>query len=171
VVHQIRLLGMLFLASFLGSCAEAADKAVATLKDGSGKELGKAEFTDTASGVLIRLDLISMPPGEHAFHVHAIGKCDPPDFKSAGAHFNPHEAKHGFMNEKGPHAGDMPNLHVPESGKLVIEMLNPFVSLREDRALLDQDGSALIIHAGVDDYLTDPAGNAGDRIACGVVMQ
>ena len=90
---------MLFLASLLGAPAEEVDKAVAALKDASGKDVGKAEFTDTASGVLIRLDLISMPPGEHAFHVHAIGKCDPPDFKSAGAHFNPHEAKHGFMNE------------------------------------------------------------------------
>jgi superoxide dismutase, Cu-Zn family len=171
VVYQICLLGMLFLATLFGAPAEAADKAVATLKDGSGKELGKAEVTDTASGVLIRLDLTNVPSGEHAFHVHAIGKCDPPDFKSAGDHFNPDEAKHGFMNEKGPHAGDMPNLHVRENGKLVIELLNPFVSLRGDRALLDQDGSALIIHAGVDDYLSDPAGNAGDRIACGVVMQ
>ena len=100
MAHRARLLGMLFLASLLGAPAEAVDKAVAALKDASGKDVGKAEFTDTASGVLIRLDLISMPPGEHAFHVHAIGKCDPPDFKSAGAHFNPHEAKHGFMNEQ-----------------------------------------------------------------------
>ena len=161
---------MLFLASLLGAPAEAVDKAVAALKDASGKDVGKAAFTDTASGVLIRLDLKHASWGS-CLRVHAIGKCDPPDFKSAGAHFNPDEAKHGFMNEKGPHAGDMPNFHVPESGKLVIEMLNPFVSLRGDRALLDQDGSALIIHAGVDDYLTDPAGNAGDRIACGVVIQ
>jgi len=120
---------------------------------------------------LIRLDLTGISPGEHAFHVHAIGKCDPPDFKSAGAHFNPDETKHGLMNPEGPHAGDMPNLHVPESGKLSIEVLNPLVTLRQDRALLDEDGSALVIHAGADDYTTDPAGNAGDRIACGVVTR
>jgi Cu-Zn family superoxide dismutase len=74
------------------------------------------------------------------------------------------------MNPEGPHAGDMPNLHVPESGKLSIEVLNPLVTLRGDRALLDEDGSALVIHAGADDYVTDPAGNAGDRIACGVII-
>ena len=101
-----------------------ADKASAVLKDASGKEVGKAELTDTPSGVLIRLDLTGIPPGDHAFHVHAVGKCDAPDFKSAGPHFNPDETKHGLMNDQGPHAGDMPNLHVPESGKLVVEVLN-----------------------------------------------
>ena len=100
MAHRARLLGMLFLASLLGAPAEAVDKAVAALKDASGKDVGKAAFTDTASGVLIRLDLISMPPGDHAFHVHAIGKCDPPDFKSAGAHINPDD-----MNEKDRRGG------------------------------------------------------------------
>jgi superoxide dismutase, Cu-Zn family len=141
------------------------------LKDASGKEVGKAELTDTPGGVLIRLDLTGIPPGDHAFHVHAVGKCDAPDFKSAGPHFNPDETKHGLMNDQGPHAGDMPNLHVPESGKLVVEVLNESVSLDAERALLDKDGSALVIHAKADDYQTDPAGNAGDRIACGVVTQ
>jgi Cu-Zn family superoxide dismutase len=139
------------------------------LKDASGNEVGKATLVATPSGVLIRLDLTGVPPGEHAFHIHTVGKCEPPDFKSAGAHFNPDETKHGFMNGDGPHAGDMPNLHVPDSGKLQVEVLDSMVSLSEDPALLDADGAALVIHAGADDYKTDPAGNAGDRIACGVI--
>ena len=166
------LAGAALAASFiLAWTANAVDKAAAILNDGSGKEVGKVELTTTPSGILMRLDLTGIPPGEHAFHVHAVGKCEPPDFKSAGPHFNPDETKHGLMNPDGPHAGDMPNLHVPESGKLSIEVLNPLVTLRGDRALLDEDGSALVIHAGADDYTTDPAGNAGDRIACGVVTQ
>jgi Cu-Zn family superoxide dismutase len=139
------------------------------LKDAKGNEVGKAELTTAPSGVLIRLDLTAVPAGEHAFHIHAVGKCEPPDFKSAGPHFNPDEKKHGLMNAEGPHAGDMPNLHVPGDGTLQVEVLNPMVTLNQKAALLDQDGSALVIHAGVDDYVSDPAGNAGDRIACGVV--
>jgi Cu-Zn family superoxide dismutase len=160
----------LLVASFaLAAPAHAVDKAQAVLKDATGKEVGKAELTNTPSGVLIRLDLSGVPTGDHAFHVHAVGKCEPPDFKSAGPHFNPDETKHGLMNAEGPHAGDMPNLHVPESGRLVVEILDELVTLDAEHALLDADGSALMIHAGADDYRTDPAGNAGDRIACGVV--
>ena len=153
----------------LGSPAIAADSATACLKDASGKEVGKATLTNTPSGVLIGLDLTAAPAGEHAFHIHAVGKCEPPDFKSAGPHFNPETTKHGLMNPEGPHAGDMPNLHVPADGKLSIEVLNPAVSLSGESALLDEDGASLVIHAGADDYKTDPAGNAGDRIACGVI--
>jgi superoxide dismutase, Cu-Zn family len=165
------LLAMLLAGLAFTSPADAADTASTVLKDASGKEVGKAVLTNTPSGVLIRLDLNGIPPGDHAFHVHAVGKCEPPDFKSAGGHFNPDETKHGIMNAEGPHAGDMPNLHVPESGKLVVEVLDGLVTLDAERALLDADGSALIIHAGADDYRTDPAGNAGDRIACGVVTE
>ncbi len=151
------------------SAARAADTATASLKDASGNEVGKAALTNTQSGVLIRLDLAAVPAGEHAFHIHAVGKCEPPDFKSAGPHFNPDTTKHGFENPEGPHAGDMPNLFVPADGKLSIEVLNPGASLSGEAALLDADGAALVIHAGADDYQTDPAGNAGDRIACGVI--
>jgi Cu-Zn family superoxide dismutase len=151
--------------------ALAADKASAVLKDKDGKEVGKVELTDTPSGVLMRLNLDGIPPGDHAFHVHTVGKCEPPDFKSAGPHFNPDDTKHGLMNAEGPHAGDMPNLHVPESGKLTVEVLNEMVTLDAEPALLDDDGSAIVVHATSDDYQTDPAGNAGDRIACGVVTE
>jgi len=157
------------LAAALATPAFAADKANAVLKDAQGAEVGRATLTTTPSGVLISLDLTALPAGEHAFHIHAVGKCEPPDFKSAGPHFNPDTTKHGLMNPEGPHAGDMPNLHVPESGKLQIEVLNPTVTLSAESALLDEDGSAVVIHAAADDYQTDPAGNAGDRIACGVI--
>ena len=151
----------------LASPSLAADKASAVLKDAQGNKVGSATLTALPNGVLIGLDLTALPPGEHAFHILAVGTCEPPDFKSAGPHFNPDSTKHGLMNPEGPHAGDMPNLHVPDSGKLKIEVLNQMVHLGD--GLLDQDGSALVIHAGADDYKTDPAGNAGDRIACGVI--
>ncbi len=152
--------------------AHAAETASAVLKDKDGKEVGTVALTQTPSGVLMRLNLTAVPPGDHAFHIHAIGKCEPPDFTSAGGHYNPDQTKHGLMSPEGPHAGDMPNLHVPEGGTLTVEILNPMVSLSGDPApLLDEDGSALVIHAGADDYQTDPAGNAGARIACGVVAQ
>jgi Cu-Zn family superoxide dismutase len=154
----------------LASPALAVDTASAVLKDASGKDVGKATLTVAPSGVLVSLDLAAVPAGEHAFHIHAVGKCEPPDFKSAGPHFNPDETKHGLLNPEGPHAGDMPNLHVPADGKLQVEILDPAVTLSAEAALLDADGAALVIHAAADDYKTDPAGNAGDRIACGVIM-
>jgi Cu-Zn family superoxide dismutase len=161
---------LLIASCLMAASAYAADTASAVLKDKNGKEVGTVALTQTPSGVLMRLELTAVPPGDHAFHVHAIGKCEPPDFKFAGGHYNPDQTKHGLMNPEGPHAGDMPNLHVPAGGMLTVEILNPMVSLSADPApLFDQDGSALIIHAGADDYQTDPAGNAGDRIACGVV--
>ena len=153
----------------LAAPALAVDTASAVLKDASGKEVGAATLTVTPSGVLISLDLTAVPPGEHGFHVHTTGKCEPPDFKSAGPHFNPDQTKHGFMTPEGPHAGDLPNLHVPADGKLQVEVLEPNVTWSGEAPLLDADGSALVIHAGADDYKTDPAGNSGNRIACGVI--
>jgi Cu-Zn family superoxide dismutase len=168
---KLALAGALIVGLAIASPALAVDKASAVLKDKDGKEVGKVELTDTPSGVLMRLTLDGVPPGDHAFHVHAVGKCEPPDFKSAGPHFNPDETKHGLMNPEGPHSGDMPNLHVPDSGKLTVEVLNEMVTLDAEQALLDGDGSAIVVHASADDYTTDPAGNAGDRIACGVVAK
>jgi len=153
----------------LAAPALAVDTASAVLKDASGKEVGAATLTVTPSGVLISLDLTAVRPSEHGFHVHTTGKCEPPDFKSAGPHFNPDQTKHGFMTPEGPHAGDLPNLHVPADGNLQVEVLEPNVTLSGEAPLLDADGSALVIHAGADDYKTDPAGNSGDRIACGVI--
>ncbi len=159
--------GSMMLAAHL--CGAVA--ASVAMKDGQGKEVGSAELTDTPNGVLIKLNLDGVPAGEHGFHIHETGKCEGPDFKSAGSHYNPDKTKHGFLNREGPHAGDMPNVHVPEGGKLVVEVLNGLVTVDGERALLDEDGSALVIHHGADDYKSDPAGHAGDRLACGVVAK
>jgi Cu-Zn family superoxide dismutase len=150
----------------------AAQTARANLKDANGKDVGSATLTQTPGGVLIAVSLKGLRAGEHAFHVHAVSKCEPP-FTSAGAHFNPGNKKHGLMAAEGHHAGDMPNLHIPASGELAIEVLNSAISLEKDKpnSVFDADGSALVIHANKDDYKTDPTGEAGGRIACGVVEQ
>jgi Cu-Zn family superoxide dismutase len=147
-----------------------AQTAAATLKNGEGRDVGRAELVQTPAGVLIRLSVKGLPAGDHAFHVHAVGKCEPP-FTSAGGHFNPDNRKHGLMAADGHHAGDMPNLHVPPSGDLDIEVVNAAITLERGKpnSVFDADGSALIIHAGKDDYKSDPTGEAGGRIACGLV--
>lgn len=137
-----------------------------------GQDHGSISLSGTPHGVLLVATLRGLPEGDHGFHIHETGKCEPP-FESAGGHFNPTERVHGILDPEGMHAGDMPNLHVPASGNLQLEVLNPNVSLEDDEAgnLLDDDGSAIMIHARPDDYATDPGGNAGDRIACGVIKR
>jgi len=152
--------------------AAAAPGAKATLKDAQGKTLGEATLRESPAGVLVKLDLQGVPPGPHAFHVHTVGKCDGPDFMTAGGHFNPTTMKHGLMATGGPHAGDMPNLFVPADGKLSVEVLDANVTLAAGpKSVFDADGSALMLHATADDYTSDPAGNAGARLGCGVITK
>jgi Cu-Zn family superoxide dismutase len=129
------------------------------------------QLTQIPEGVLLKLAANGLPPGNHAFHIHAVGKCEPP-FESAGGHFNPTGQAHGILAGKG-HAGDMPNLHVPANGELAVEVIDSAVTLEKGKpnSLLQQAGTAIVIHAGQDDYKSDPAGNAGARIACGVVTE
>jgi len=154
----------------LATGAAQAQTAKAALKDAQGKDVGSAELAQLPQGVLIKLSLKGVPAGEHAFHVHGTGKCEPP-FTSAGGHFNPDSKKHGLMAAEGHHAGDMPNLHIPSDGTLSVEIVNAAVTLDKGKpnSLHGPNGTALIIHAGKDDYKTDPTGEAGGRIACGVV--
>jgi Cu-Zn family superoxide dismutase len=149
---------------------EAAETAKAMLNDASGQDAGSVSLTQTPAGVLVQLSLKGVPAGEHAFHIHAVGKCEPPKFESAGGHFNPANAHHGMMSGPG-HAGDMPNLHVPASGVLDLEVLNTSITLDKDKpnSVFHPGGTAIVIHAGKDDYASDPAGKAGDRIICGVI--
>ncbi len=146
--------------------------AKAALKDAAGKDVGQVDFVQMPTGVLLKMSLKGLPAGDRAFHIHAVGKCEAP-FTSAGPHFNPGDKKHGIAAAGGAHAGDMPNLHIPASGELVIEIANPMISLTKGQpnSVFDADGSAIVIHAAADDYKSDPAGNAGDRIACGVIVQ
>ena len=146
-------------------------KAHAELKNAKGESIGHATLMETPHGVLISADLKGLPAGAHAFHIHTVGRCEPP-FESAGGHFNPTKAEHGFANPRGMHAGDMPNLHPGQGGAGQFEVLVQNVTLSAGQnSLFDADGSALVIHQGADDYRSDPAGNAGDRIACGVISK
>ena len=151
--------------------ASHAETATAVLRAPDGKTVGTATMRQTAVGVLLKVELSGVPPGRRALHFHEKGSCQAPSFESAGGHFNPHGAKHGFLTGEKPHAGDMPNFEVPASGKVVLERINAMVTLEAGRlaSLLGGDGTALVIHDGTDDYKSQPAGDAGNRIACGVI--
>jgi Cu-Zn family superoxide dismutase len=141
----------------------------AELKDAAGRAVGDVRFTDTPNGLLVHATLSDVAAGTHALHIHTTGRCDAPSFESAGGHFNPTNRQHGFLDAKGPHAGDLPNVHVAGS-PLRVDLFVPDVRLRTGPAmLLDADGAAVVIHAGADDYRSEPAGDAGRRVACGVV--
>jgi len=150
--------------------AEAAPAARATLRDAGGKEIGKATLAPGGNGVKILVSVSGVAPGLHGFHVHAVGKCEGPDFKSAGGHFNPATKEHGLENPKGAHAGDMPNLAVGPDGTGKGEFLARGATLDDGAgSLFPEGGTSLVLHAAPDDMKTDPAGNAGARIACGVI--
>lgn len=161
-------------ALLLGSSAvalDSGDTASAEMKDRDGRPVGTITLSATASGVLLTGDLSQLPPGPHGFHIHEIGTCEPP-FSSAGGHWNPGGKKHGFHEAAGPHAGDLPNLYVSADGKATVDSFVSGLSLTGTaNSVLDANGAALVIHAKADDYKTDPAGDSGDRIVCGVISK
>ena len=173
VIRPMRLsaagLGVLAMSWLLIAPIADAATARADLKEAGGVKVGEASLQDTPQGVKISATFTDLPAGEHAFHVHAVGRCEPP-FESAGGHFNPTNRQHGRDNPQGPHAGDMPNLQVTDRKAATIEVVVRDVSLESGpNRLLDGDGASLVVHERADDYVTDPAGNAGARIACGVI--
>lgn len=157
-----------------GGRQSARDIAPATtarvqLRNASGASVGEASLQQTPAGVLLTADLSGLPAGTHGIHLHAIGRCEP-DFAAAGPHFNPGNKAHGARNPVGKHAGDLTNIHVPETGALRVELLMSDLALSGgSTGLMDRDGASLVIHALADDYSTDPAGGSGARISCGVV--
>jgi Cu-Zn family superoxide dismutase len=149
------------------SGAVGSEPVQAEIRDATGQLVGRAMLTQTVDGVRIQTTFAGLPAGTHGFHIHETGKCEPP-FMTAGGHFNPEPKQHGKETPDGRHAGDLPNLTVPENGRVLVDLIEPMVSLRPGpNNLMDSDGSALVVHERRDDNKTDPDGNAGARIACG----
>lgn len=174
-----------FLASFcifgLSACAmngidddatpEIAGAASTELRDAAGRPVGLASITQTETGLRAIITSTALPQGVHGVHLHTTGACQPPDFTSAGPHWNPTGRLHGTQNPQGPHSGDMPNLLVGTDGRGRLEFMIAGRQLEHGEGrLIDRDGGAVVVHAAADDHRTDPSGNSGARIACGVLM-
>jgi Cu-Zn family superoxide dismutase len=167
-----RTVAVAAVIAFLGTAGVSAQMKHVDLKDAKGNSVGMAMISPAkGGGVSVDLDVKGLPPGQHAVHFHAVPKCEAP-FTSAGSHFNPANKKHGLQNPEGPHAGDMPNFTVDAKGMAKTTITNKNVTLgSESNSLYANGGTALVIHAAADDMKSDPAGNAGDRIACGVITK
>jgi Cu-Zn family superoxide dismutase len=162
-----------FMLGLILGCGESAPpSAKAVLVNDQGQKVGEATLTQTPQGVKINLTVENLPPGVHACHIHEKGVCAAPGFQSAGGHFNPFGKHHGLQNPQGPHAGDLPNFTVGPDGKGALETVDTLVTLGVGKnSLFHEGGTSLVIHANPDDNLTDPAGNAGPRIACGPITR
>ena len=171
--REVGIIAGVFALSFLiAGSGYGQTTARAQLRNGAGEAVGNATFAEEADGVKITVEASGLAPGSHGFHIHAVAKCDPPDFASAGGHFNPLGKKHGVKNPEGAHAGDLPNLEVGSDGTGKVEVVDKAITLGEGpNSLFQADGTSLVIHASADDEVTDPSGNSGARIVCGVISK
>ncbi len=162
-------LGLVFCS--IGSALAVGERATASMKLADGKDAGTITFTEATAGVLLKFELKGLSAGPHAVHVHETGKCEG-DLSSAGGIYNPLGAKHGFLHDEGPMAGDLPNIYASADGTVSAEVLSPFLTLNKEaeETLFDNDKTAIVISAKADDYESEPEGAAGPRIACGVIV-
>lgn len=162
---RFHLIALLALTILFPSLAQAASTKEAIIINSKGEKIGTAKFTETKVGVQTSVSVSGLTPGAHGMHIHEAGQCKTPDFKSAGGHFNPSHKKHGKQNPQGAHMGDLPNLMVAKNGVGNLTFMISDLALRR----IDSGKTAIVIHAAGDDGKTDPSGNSGDRIACGVI--
>ena len=170
--NYLGLAGLVLLAVSTQHANAAAKSAHANIVNAQGTQIGAAKFSQAGTGVKVSVKVSQLTPGDHGIHIHAVGKCDGPAFTTAGGHFNPSNSHHGIHNAKDPkpHVGDLPNLMVSKSGKGSATFTIEGATLDSGaNSLFHESGTALVIHAKADDLMSDPSGNSGDRIACGVI--